>query len=280
MNKGPIMKTKFKFVALACVFGFGMWIIDGVVDYLYFHEMPFWDLLIFKMPPHEIYMRLLMMVNYIIFGLIVSKIYSKRKKSEQARKESEELLRAIGNATTDILFVIDEDGRFIEVLTSSDNLLYKNSSEVLGRLIRDIFPEKEANMFLETIQRTITTGNPQVLEYELDVPEGRRWFEGRTAPLRGLINGKSAAVWDSRDITNRKKNEEEKKTLILELQTAADQIQTLSGLLPICAWCKKIKDDQGDWNHLENFISKHSNADFTHSICPECRQKEVSKRRQ
>ena len=274
------MKTELKFVALAGVFGFGMWILDGVIDYIYFHDMPFWELLIFKIPPHELYMRSVMMLNFVIFGLVVSKIYIKRKKSEQALKESEELLRAIGNAITDIMFVIDEDGRYIEVLTSSDNLLYKNSSDIKGRLIRDIFPEEKANIFIETIQNTITTGNPQVLEYELDVPKGQRWFEGRTAPLSGLINGKRAAVWDSRDITNRKKNEEEKKKLIFDLQSAADRIKTLSGLLPICAWCKKIKDDQGAWNHLENYISKHSNADFTHSICPECRQKEVAKRRQ
>jgi hypothetical protein len=47
-------------------------------------------------------------------------------------------------------------------------------------------------------------------------------------------------------------------------------VKTLSGLLPICAACKKVRDDQGYWQQIENYISAHSEADFTHSICPEC----------
>ncbi|WP_243302966.1 hypothetical protein [Geothrix oryzisoli] len=55
-----------------------------------------------------------------------------------------------------------------------------------------------------------------------------------------------------------------------ELQTALDTIKTLHGILPICASCKKIRDDQGSWNQLETYISQHTDADFTHGICPDC----------
>jgi phosphoserine phosphatase RsbU/P len=57
---------------------------------------------------------------------------------------------------------------------------------------------------------------------------------------------------------------------IEELHQAMSQIKTLKGLLPICSFCKKIRDDQGYWNQLENYISEHTNADFSHGICPEC----------
>lgn len=60
---------------------------------------------------------------------------------------------------------------------------------------------------------------------------------------------------------------------ILELQKASSEIKTLSGLLPICASCKKIRDDNGYWNQIESYISDHSEAEFSHGICPECMKK-------
>jgi DNA-binding response OmpR family regulator len=58
-----------------------------------------------------------------------------------------------------------------------------------------------------------------------------------------------------------------------ELRDALNNIETLKGLLPICANCKKIQDDKGNWNQLEIYISKHTPAEFTHAICPDCVRK-------
>lgn len=66
------------------------------------------------------------------------------------------------------------------------------------------------------------------------------------------------------------KMEEEREKLIGELQEALDTIKTLEGFLPICAWCKKIRNDDGYWEQLEHYISKHSKAKFSHGICEEC----------
>jgi len=71
----------------------------------------------------------------------------------------------------------------------------------------------------------------------------------------------------------RKQDETEREHLISELQAALAQVKTLSGLLPICSGCKKIRDDQGYWNRIETFISKHSDAQFSHGICPDCTKK-------
>ena len=76
------------------------------------------------------------------------------------------------------------------------------------------------------------------------------------------------------DITKRKRAEDEREKLIGELQTALSKIKTLTGLLPICASCKKIRDDSGYWRQLEQYISDHTNAMFTHGMCPECCEKE------
>ena len=66
---------------------------------------------------------------------------------------------------------------------------------------------------------------------------------------------------------------EEKSKVIKELQTALERVKTLSGMLPICASCKKIRDDRGYWNKIEAYIEKHSEAEFSHGICPECARK-------
>ena len=71
----------------------------------------------------------------------------------------------------------------------------------------------------------------------------------------------------------RKKVEAEREDLIGELSQALVQINSLQGLLPICASCKKIRDDKGYWNQLEEYIQEHSEAEFSHGICPDCARK-------
>lgn len=58
-----------------------------------------------------------------------------------------------------------------------------------------------------------------------------------------------------------------------ELQAALAEVKQLSGLLPICAWCKRIRDEEGNWEPMETYITVHSEADFTHGICPDCARK-------
>ena len=67
--------------------------------------------------------------------------------------------------------------------------------------------------------------------------------------------------------------ERERKRLLDELQAALDRIKVLKGLIPICASCKKIRDDEGYWNEVEAYLLKHADAKFSHGICPDCFQK-------
>jgi len=87
---------------------------------------------------------------------------------------------------------------------------------------------------------------------------------------RGHKRGKLIIL---RDITARKQLEAEREELIHTLQDAMARVKTLSGLLPICASCKKIRDDQGYWHQVEVYIHERSEADFSHGICPECARK-------
>ena len=84
------------------------------------------------------------------------------------------------------------------------------------------------------------------------------------------------------EIEVRKRLEELHNRVILELKDTIQKVNTLQGLLPICAWCKKVRNDDGYWQQVEVYVAERSNADFSHGICPECAAKQlsdVSKRR-
>jgi DNA-binding NtrC family response regulator len=78
-------------------------------------------------------------------------------------------------------------------------------------------------------------------------------------------------------LTERRENVAAQKRLIIQLGDALARVKTLSGLLPICSACKKIRDDQGYWSQVESYIQDHTDARFTHSYCPECARKYLAK---
>jgi DNA-binding NtrC family response regulator len=90
--------------------------------------------------------------------------------------------------------------------------------------------------------------------------------------VKGQISGRPL-VRAIRYALERQKAEEERSVLIQSLQNALADVKLLSGLLPICFSCKKIRDDKGYWNQVESYIQKHSEAEFFHSMCPDCFKK-------
>lgn len=87
--------------------------------------------------------------------------------------------------------------------------------------------------------------------------------------VKGQVTGEML-LRSIRYAVERKRIENEKEQVIAQLQEALAKVKLLSGLLPICASCKKIRDDQGYWQQIESYIKCHSNAEFSHSICPDC----------
>ncbi len=88
-----------------------------------------------------------------------------------------------------------------------------------------------------------------------------------------VLSGREHLLESFLDITRRKQAEEEQGRLIRELQEALAKVKTLSGLLPICASCKSIRDDKGYWQQIEAYVRQHSEAEFSHSLCPACAKK-------
>jgi len=110
-------------------------------------------------------------------------------------------------------------------------------------------------------------------EVILHTTSGERAYDLRVDTLynrRNVLRGRS---FHFRDITKRKAAEQEREKVIVELREALDKVDTLSGFLPICSNCKKIRNDKGYWSEVEEYISQHSSAQFSHSLCIDCMKK-------
>lgn len=136
------------------------------------------------------------------------------------------------------------------------------------------YTPESARDFQEAIADSLKTGKPFELDLELT-------FKGRCVISRGGVkrahDGRITGLCGTIiDITGRKAAEEARKKTNGELHHALDSVK-LSGLLPICAYCKRIKDDKGCWEGLEKFIRERFGAEFTHCICPDCAEKFAKK---
>jgi PAS domain S-box-containing protein len=143
----------------------------------------------------------------------------------------------------------------------------------LGRSIVDSVVPADAARIAERIERRMR-GEPvdPIVEVSLLRPDGTSFLASVTDAMVELSDGPTV-VGFIQDITERKHSELERERLIGELKTALADVKTLRGLLPICAHCKKIRDDRGYWNRIETFIRERSDAEFTHGICPDCARK-------
>jgi hypothetical protein len=93
------------------------------------------------------------------------------------------------------------------------------------------------------------------------------WWQQRVRYYRKQLD---AEVQFSEEL---QKTSLERERLLLELQEALANVKTLSEMLPICSYCKKVRDDKGYWDQVDSYISKHTDTVFSHSICPECAEK-------
>ncbi len=120
------------------------------------------------------------------------------------------------------------------------------------------------------VQLAIEKGEPFDVELEIITAKGNQravHATGKADLGRGIILG------TFQDITDRRKIEKERESLIARLNETLEKVKQLQGILPICMHCKRIRNDKGYWNQLETYISDHSEAEFSHGLCPDCMKK-------
>ncbi len=235
-------------------------------------------------PPYweTIWFRLLLVVGAIGIAFWIYKWrmqardLAAQKRMEVALTKDRNLLRAVIDNIPDGIYTKDLNYR--RTLTNRadvTNMGRKSEAEVLGKDDFEFFPKELAEGFIADDQTVTQTGQPVINreEYIINEQDQKRWLVTSKIPLQDEKGQTIGLVGISRDITDKKKAEEEREQLIKELQEAAADIKVLSGLVPICSNCKKIRDDKGYWTQLEGYIQEHSEAKFSHGVCPECAQK-------
>ena len=200
---------------------------------------------------------------------------TERKQMEDALQKSEAKYRLLHQSMRDAFAQVDLDGSIKEFNEAYVEMLGYTPDELKHLNYHDITPRKWHALEAEILEKQVfPRGYSDTYEKEYRRKDGTVFpIELRIFLLRS-DTGEPAGMWAIiRNITERKQVEKDREKLIGELQRALKNVKTLSGLLPICASCKKIRDDKGYWNQIESYIRDHSQAEFSHGICPECLKK-------
>lgn len=212
---------------------------------------------------------------------------TERKQAEGAARKSSEMVQLLLNSTAEAIYGLDMNGSCTFINTACLKILgYDRPDQLLGRNMHDTIHYRHSDGTPYDVNDCpIFKAFRQEKEIHVDDEvlwrnDGSNFFaEYWSYPIRqdGRLIG---AVVTFLNITNRKQAEralrvaaEERENLIRDLQYALDNVKTLQGLIPICASCKKMRDDKGYWNQVEEYIIEHTDATFTHGICPDCARK-------
>jgi len=138
---------------------------------------------------------------------------TERRRTEEALRASEAELRALLAAMTDVILVLDAQGRYLSIAPTNPSLLYRPSEELVGKRLHEVMPKEQADVFMEHITQTLDTGRPVETEYSLLIGDQEVWFAGTVSPMQ-----QDSVLYVARDITERKRAEEEVRRLNEELE--------------------------------------------------------------
>lgn len=223
--------------------------------------------------PHRIVLLQVYIAATLATTLPFAALLEERKKLGRAVRSSESLYRLlferVGEAIT--LYPLSSSGvpgKFEKVNDMACRYFGYSREELLQRGPLDLqAPENQTtpNEIFATLQSERSNRLERVL-----LAKGNRPVPMEISVHLIEINGQTYGLSILRDISKRQQMEAEREGLIHELRRALQQVKRLEGILPTCAYCKRIRDDDGDWHQFELYIRERSQAEFSHGICPEC----------
>jgi len=184
-----------------------------------------------------------------------------------ANRQIHEMEERFFNESIDMLCFLDFNGYFKRLNPAWERTLGFTRKELMSRpFIEFVHPDDRERTLKQNAE--VRAGG-QALGFEnryLCKDGSYRWFLWNAAS--GLSERTIYSV--ARDITARKQAEEDRERLVLELQAALAEVRTLQEILPICSYCKKVRDDENYWHSVDSYISQHTKTRFSHSVCPSC----------
>jgi PAS domain S-box-containing protein len=190
---------------------------------------------------------------------------AKRKKNSETSLEKLED-RFFANSI-DMLCFLDFNGHFKRLNPAWERTLGFTREELMSRPFIEFVHPDDRERTLKQNADVRAGGKALSFENRYLCKDGSyRWFRWNAAPdsVEKLIYSVA------RDITESKQAEEERERLVAELQAALAEVKTLQSILPICSYCRKIRDDENYWHTVENYVSLHTATRFSHGICPSC----------
>ncbi|HEU4643344.1 MAG TPA: PAS domain S-box protein [Gemmatimonadaceae bacterium] len=190
----------------------------------------------------------------------------------EAARQLPDLEERFFAVSIDLVCCLDFNGYFKRLNPAWERTLGLTRQELMSRpFIEFVHPDDRERTLNQNRE---VRGGGQALGFEnryLCKDGSYRWLLWNAAPdADGRV---IFAV--ARDITARKQAEEDRERLVRELRAALDEVRTLREILPICSYCKKIRDDENYWQSVEGYISSHTNTRFSHGICPACYAREI-----
>jgi len=197
----------------------------------------------------------------------------KSGKTDVSKASQEHLAKALLESAPDAMVVADRYGTIVVVNKQAEQLFGYRRDELVGKSLQMLVPARFREQHSHHMERFVAspsvrpigTGlelfalHKDAVEIPVDISMSPWQTEAGVLVIAAI-----------RDITERKRVHAERERLIAELKDALAKVKLLSGLLPTCASCKKIRDKDGQWQPMETYIRHHSEVQFTHTVCPDC----------
>ena len=203
----------------------------------------------------------------------VKKSRSETKNTLQALQASETRYRRLFETAQDGILILNaETGQIDDVNPYMIDMLHYSYEEFLGKKLWEVSPSKDTVLNQAAFEELQDKGYIRYKDLPLETQEGKPVAVEFVSNVYE-VDGKKVIQCNIRNITKRKEVEEALEEERRRLQQALDEVRTLRGIVPICANCKNIRDDKGYWNQVEKYVSDHTEAQFSHGICPGCLEK-------
>jgi PAS domain S-box-containing protein len=202
------------------------------------------------------------------FTAMALEIHERMAAEERISTMNADLKMLLDSLPSGVIVVDPESHTIVNANTAAVGMIGASRSDIVGRVCHKFVcpadvgtcPVIDGGGIMKSIDQELVNARGESVPIVKSVVAMK--FDGHEYLVENFI-----------DITERKRLETERESLIQALQEALARVKVLSGMLPICASCKKIRDDKGYWNQLEIYISEHSDALFSHGICPDCLEK-------
>ncbi|MCF7805281.1 MAG: PAS domain S-box protein [Candidatus Marinimicrobia bacterium] len=201
--------------------------------------------------------------------VIIGRDITERKEADRQLLLQSTALKAAANG----IVITDTEGTVQWINPAFTELTGYTKADITGKTTSILKSGKHDDAFYENLWETITRGKVWEGEMINRRKDGSLYTEEQT--ITPVIDGSGNIInyiAIKHDVSARKQAEAEREKLITQLEDSLAKIKTLRGLIPICSNCKKIRDDEGYWHQVEEYVRDHSDAEFSHGICTDCAQ--------